>query len=300
MEHNVRIITGKVINEKSWDIFYDNLSRSEKAIGSEIVSARQAKDYDVNIHQTASLKEAIGDFKKPIEGIMAVEQPTKDLIICKPHLDITKDVELATGGKLMRTFIRYWERDSRVVTPKSFHKFYYLRLYIGKPQNEVLALIPSGTPDTTDYALENIIMSNFPKGIKINNTNLPINPQGFLDEVGKMKRLEKIKSARVQVYRKGSNAPTEIQQIFEFDAVSYRNFTNWFKDLQNSYNKVELVSIRFSLTLGDIDGNTFDVVLKPLDKSPIGVEVSQKSSSKKEAYILVTDVLHKILNKKTQ
>ena len=300
MEHSFKILIGKSINKTSWDQFFQNLKNLEVATNRFLAQARNVRDFDVNLQNQPVWKEAEGDFSNPVIGVRAVEKLTPDLISCSPHIDITKNLELATGRKLKRAYNSYKERESRAINPRRYYKPFYLRLYTSNSDNSILVLIPSAMPEATEYALTDVILPNFPTGVSFSNSSLNIDAMAFLNAVFSMRRLDRINSAYIETFEEGNQTPTGgIQHTFGNDAGSYQRFERWYNEQRESSNRVDLISVRFTLSLEDVKGGSFVVDLRPSDKSPIGISVSQKSQDKTEAYTLVTDVIHRIVENST-
>jgi hypothetical protein len=215
--------------------------------------------------------------------------------VCFPHLDITQDVELQTGRKLTQVYTSYPEREARSANPRKYDKPFYIRLFPGKGAGEILVLTPSALPAATDYVLENEVLSRFQPRLRAISFRFPSDPFAFLDPLFAMNRLDRIQSVRVLVTRREGEPPTEIAQPFPSNAASLANFRTWYQRQVSANYSVSTISVGCSALLEDLEGKTFDLLLRPQSRAPIGVSVSQKSPARTSAYRLVTDVLQRIL-----
>ena len=186
----------------------------------------------------------------------------------------------------------------QTLTYSTFLLPFYIRLFVGSPHGQIIVLAPSATPNATRYAFDTEILPRFSHGVKSVDVDFPSDPFVFLKAATQMKRLDRIQSAVVASYQSGSNAPSEIRYSFPRDAATLNDFRAWYENRKKEDDRTRLISVRFSATLEDVEGKTFDIQLHPESKSQIIVSVSQKSENVSDAYCFVTDVLHKIIDKK--
>ena len=296
MEHGIRLYTGKAISLKTWTKFVEALENKATATGKELAKVRSDRDFDVSFSDGQRWKQAQGSFKKAVHGIKSVVRLSEDLVVCTPHVDITSDVELDSGRKLQQVYTSYPERDSRAANPRRYDRPFYLRFFPSGSPGEILVLTPSGLPEAMQYALDTEILPSFEAGCRKTEVAFPDDPFIFLDAVWKLKRLDHVQSATVVAFRTKGEAPTELREAFPRDAGSLQEFRKWYSARKKEFEVVTLESVRFSCTLGDVGGTSFEVILRPKSKSPIGLGVAQSSASRAEAYRLLTDVLHGILS----
>ncbi len=296
MEHTYSLYSLSDFDINHWRTFIENLKAAELQTIGLITQA----DRDLTVTEVPhpSLRNWQGDFDVAIEGITGVVELAPDLVLCYCHVDITRDVELASQGQVRQLYTPYREHDSRVVNPRRFHEPFYIRFF-PTGSAELLVLRPAKTPSHTDYAENSQIRARFPTQARRIASRLARDPMRILDWLGEQQRLNRIRHVYASLFEEETGPPDEITHTFPRDAGTLRGFQRWLARQQSQYARVELVSIRAEVTL-DPAGNLFEVILRPASRQRFSVTLPQRSiEARANGYGLVTSMVYENLERES-
>jgi hypothetical protein len=298
MDHGIRVFDG--VSKTAWEAFKAKLKENQEATAKQFEKVRAAKDFDVDLESKGKLdsdKEKLwqGSFDQAIDGIRAYNELAEDLVVCTPHLDITKAKQIATGGKLQQRHNPYPERKAGADNPGRYDNPFYVKWLPRKDNGAVIVLTPHGFSDATEHVLESEIAPLLGGKAKATDRRVPKDPYRFLDILADMKRLGKIDSATVTLVDDEENVVETSTRVFRDDGT-LPNFKRWVKLREADSGSVNLKSVNLTLQLNDPDGRGCDMTVRPSDDQiPVGLQVSQKSTLRTDAYQVLTDALKTLL-----
>lgn len=294
MDHGIRVYDG--VPKASWDSLRAKLKASQEATAKEFEMVRASQDFDVELKSKGKLHADMeklwqGKFDRAVDGIRTYSELAEDLVVCTPHLDITKAKQIATGGKLQQRHNPYPERKAGADNPGRYDSPFYLKWVPRKDAGSVIVLTPYGLSDATQHVLETQVVPLMGGKASESAMRLPKDPYRLLDALATMKRLGKIDSATVVVLDADDNVLETATRVFR-DEGTLPAFKKWVKERAGGSDHVTLKSVNLTLHLNDPEGRGCDMIVRPGDEDiPIGLQVSQRSALRTDAYQVVTDTL---------
>lgn len=298
MDHGIRVFDG--VSKAAWDSLRAKLKENQEATAKEFEKVRATQDFDVELKSKGKLHADMeklwqGKFDRAVDGIRTYNELAEDLIVCTPHLDITKAKQIATGGKLQQRHNPYPERKAGADNPGRYDRPFYLKWIPRKDGGSVIVLTPNGYSDATRHVLETELVPLMGGKANEMSKRLPKDPYRFLNTLAGMKRLGKIDSATVVLLDAQENVLETATRVFR-DEGTLPIFNEWVKDRAGESDHVTLKSVNLTLQLNDPEGRGCDMTVRPEDEDiPIGLQVSQKSTLRTDAYQVVTDALRALL-----
>jgi hypothetical protein len=295
MEHGVRVYDG--VSRAAWETFQKKLQENQAATAKDLEFVHAARDFDINLETDDPnyKKRFQGDFKKPIIGIRTFSKLSDDLIVCTPHLDITRALQQSTGGKLAQRHNTYPERAATSVNPSRFDRPFFFLWVPSKGTGSVIVLTPGGFSEATQHVLETELLPRTESNPSLTDKSIPSDPFRVVQTLSEMRRLGKIDSATLSIFDDDGNTLETTSRVFR-EGGSLSDFKSWVKDRSKGAAKVALRSVVLSIQLDDPRGKTFDLVVRPGEEdSPIGIQVSQKSELRTDAYQVVMNALKAVL-----
>lgn len=298
MDHGIHVFDG--ISKADWLSLQDKLEANQESTAKKLEKVRAAQDFDVNLQSKGKLAADMtklwqGAFDQAVDGIRSFVRLAEDLLVCTPHLDITKNKQISTGGKLQQRHNPYPERKAGADNPGRYDSPFYLKWVPRKDTGSVIVLTPHGFSDATEHVLETELAPWMGKAAKMTDRHLPKDPFKFLDVLAGLHRLGKIDSATVVLVDAHENVLETATRVFR-DEGTLANFKSWVKDRKGGASAVTLKSVNLTLQLNDPGGRGCDMTVRPYDDQiPVGLQVSQKSELRVDAYQVLTEVLKELL-----
>lgn len=301
MDHGVRVYDG--VPKSAWESLQKKLKDNQEATARKLQVVHAERDFDVGLEKSDRRggaeweKVYKGTFSKPVDGIRTYSKLADDLIVCTPHLDITEAKQKATGGKLSQRYNPYKERKASAVNPGKYDHPFYLKWIPRQASGSLIILTPNGFSGATQHVLEKELLPMVGASVSETDSRLPRDPFRFLGTLDTMKRLGKIDSATVQLLDGEGNTVETATRVFREDGTgTLPNFRRWVEDRTGDAAAVALKSISLTVKLNDPSGKGFDLIVRPGEnETPIGLQVSQKSELRTDAYQVVTNALKALL-----
>lgn len=298
MDHGICVYDG--VSSVEWESLKSKLRTNQEATAKELQKVHSTRDFNITPEKVGKTYDAEGKlwqggFERPVDGIRTFIELADDLIVCTPHLDITKAKQVSTGGKLQQRHNPYPERRSWADNPGRYDCPFYLKWIPRKEGGSLIVLTPNGLSTATRYVLETEILHRVGGEVKEADRRLPKDPFKFLDVINAKKRLGKIDSATLLLLDDEGNALETATRVFR-EGGTLPSFKGWVRERSADVKRVTLRSVNLTVQLNDPNGKSFDLVVRPEDEEiPIGVQVSQKSELRTDAYQVITDALRALL-----